>query len=87
VKLKIIAVEVAILVLSVVVVAAIIYEQNQTPPESTTSYYIGAQSINTALPNYFYMDVDGTRYYNESATFYWEVGTTHIVTVPSYINY
>jgi hypothetical protein len=83
--LKIIAVIVALLVLSAVVVAAIIQEQNQAPPESTTPYYIYVNR--EAVPNYFYMDADGTRYYNESATFYWVVGTTHTVTVPSYINY
>jgi hypothetical protein len=31
------------------------------------------------------MDVDGTKYYNMSATFYWSIGTTHTITVPNEI--
>jgi hypothetical protein len=76
-KLKIITIFIAFLVLSAVVVV-IIQEQNQIPPEPTTPYYI---YLIADYPKNFYMDVDGAKYYNESATFYWSVGTTHTISV------
>ena len=82
-KLKIVAVLVAIVILSAVLVV-IFQEQNQIPPKPTTPYSIYVRYPTYGLPN-FYMDVDGTRYYNTSATFYWSVGTTHTVSVPNEI--